>query len=85
MIFTFVPVISGRYLTKSLTVNSAKKVVNIVFLLNDCINALMLVSTVIAGLYISASGTLSLLLCLIIHIGWGICIICFSRSTLKAA
>lgn len=85
MIISFVPFILGRYLTTTLTVNSSKKVVSIYFLVNDCISVLMLVTTVVAVLYISASGVFSILLCLVIHIVWGMLIICFSRSTLKAA
>jgi hypothetical protein len=85
MIISFVPFILGRYLTTTLTVNSSKKVVSVYFLVNDCVSVLMVVTTVVAVLYISASGVFSILLCLLIHIVWGMLIICFSRSTLKAA
>jgi hypothetical protein len=85
MIISFVPFILGRYLTTTLTVNSSKKVVSVYFLVNDCVSVLMLVTTVVAALYISASGVFSILLCLVIHIVWGMLIICLSRSTLKAA
>lgn len=75
------PFVLSRYLNRYCTVNSAIKIDNSMKLMCDVLIALAVIATIIAAIFMSASGITPLLIVIILHILWGAATYFFCRKT----